>query len=389
MYTSYYIHSDRQLTPDDFRESIHAIETAEACWLPNRNSDTCLWEDVPDLMRLSLCRCRRRDALGHVVEFILEVCMIDPSDSDQLQQRIQTEVTRYDVLETITALIACDIYYGIGFTLAYMILGQGPTSVHTVMASALETGDARACRFLVGLYSTTVVLPHQAKCSAYIATAVYEYGTRWDRPSDPRISNAYVRILYVLWNMARTINLYTLLLNATKPGVDQELVELVFRVLEVRVILIPHDPPGNYRNNIIGKEPVDHPDAYYQSDTGSYAPNPCGYFRDMVEYACWKKLPGLLKKLLDTPPARFEDGLRPSLHQNHEFLYAVGSGNLESVRVLLAADRDWKLGTDPAKGWELYFVEDMIEDMKEENDGCYDHVDLDTIIMLLEADKRN
>jgi hypothetical protein len=213
--------------------------------------------------------------------------------------------------------------------------------------------------------------------------------------------------------MASNANLFTVLGNASKQYVtgagldvphrdrvaDVELINLVFRILDLRGILIPQDPAGYDRSRLIIRDPnldvlVDHPDAYYRNapqddDTRSYLHNPRGYFRDMLEYACSNEQPGLLKRLLATPPVRFEGGRRPSLQDNNEIDYATGSGNVELVRVLLAADRDWKLGTDPHTGWSLDYIQDLVRDMKEETKDRYNHDDLDNILWLLTADQRN
>jgi hypothetical protein len=70
-------------------------------------------------------------------------------------------------------------------------------------------------------------------------------------------------------------------------------------------------------------------------------------------------------------------------------LYAAGNGDLESVRVLLAADPDWKLGTDPKVGWFLEHIEDLTTDMKDMKEDRYNHTDLDAILRLLTDNQRN
>jgi hypothetical protein len=415
-YSSYYLDATESLTSEELRESIHTIVNEEICWLPNTSSDTRVWADVPDMMRITLCPCRRRAVMHRVVDFIIEICEIAPSDSETLCQRIQTEALRGDRSDTIAALVACSIYYGISHTLAYMILGSGEhrqTFAYKVLESTLETGDTRACQFLLVLHSSNITLPSPTECSAYIGTAVYDYDTHRETPSDPRTRNAYIRILLILWHMASHANLFTLLGNVSKQYVtgagldvphrdrvaDVELINLVFRILELRGILIPQDPTGYDRSRLISPDPnldvlVDHPDAYYinaprDDDTRSYLHNPRGYFRDMLEYACSSEQPSLLKRLLATPPVRFEGGRRPSLQDNNEIDCATGRGNVELVRVLLAADLDWKLGTDPHTGWFLDYIQGLVSHMKEETKDRYHHDDLDSILWLLTADQRN
>jgi hypothetical protein len=220
--------------------------------------------------------------------------------------------------------------------------------------------------------------------------------------------------------MASHVNLFTLLGNASEQyvtgaglyvhvpdSVQIELINLVFRVLELREILIPQDPVGYDRSPNIVRDPhdsgelVDHPDDHYIQDPGRYTgyymtnPSPRGYFRDMLQYACSNEQHGLLKRLLATSPARFESGMRPSLQDCNELKCAADSVDLEAVRVLLAADRDWKLGTDPIERWPLSYVASVQLDLKEEYD-CYaddedlsNYTDMCTILGLLVHDRRN
>jgi hypothetical protein len=220
--------------------------------------------------------------------------------------------------------------------------------------------------------------------------------------------------------MASHANLYTVLGNASNqyvtgsglnvPHRDRvehiDLINLVFRVLEIRGVLIPQDPVGYDRCPMITRDPnydlvVDYPDVYYIQDPGRYTgyymtnPNPRGYFRDMLEYACSNKHHGLLKRLLTTQPARFEGGRRPSLQDSNEIKHSAEAVNLEAVRVLLAADRDWKIGTDPHTGWSLPYIQgvedglhmDLVDFYKA--DDLSRHNDIHIIQRLLIQDKRN
>jgi hypothetical protein len=177
--------------------------------------------------------------------------------------------------------------------------------------------------------------------------------------------------------------------------------------LELREILIPQDPVGYDRSPNIVRDPtdsgelVDHPDAHYIQDPGRYTGyymtnhSPRGYFRDMLQYTCSREQPGLLKRLLATPPSRFEGGRRPSLQDSNEIKCSAEAVNLEAVRVLLAADRDWKLGTDPT-GWPLAYLEYTKRDLEETLENCFaddedlsDYTDMHTIQGLLIQDRRN
>jgi hypothetical protein len=218
--------------------------------------------------------------------------------------------------------------------------------------------------------------------------------------------------------MASHVNLYTLLGNAsnqyiTGSGINVhdrdrvehvDLINLVFRVLELRGVLIPQDPQGYDRCPMIIRDPnynlvADHPDVYYIHGhyTGSHLPDPSprGYFRDMLKYACSNEQHSLLKSLLATLPGRFEGGRRPSLQDNNEIKCSAEAVNLEAVRVLLTADRDWKLGTDPT-GWPLAYLEYTKRDLEETLENCFaddedlsDYTDMHTIQGLLIQDRRN
>jgi hypothetical protein len=318
MYAAYYLNTPEPITSEELCKSIPNIVNLDVCWLPNSMSNTRLWANVPAMMHIPLCRCRRRTVMTRVVDFIREICDIAPLDTETLCQRIQTEVLRDDDSDTIAALVACSIYYGNSHTLAYMLLGSSEhsqTSAYTILESTIDTGDIRACRFLLSLHSDTITLPSSAECSTYIKTAVSDYRVHRERPSDPRTHgptdprtrDAYVRILSILWYMASSFNLFLLLNSASRQRhattadlneVDgDELIHLVFRVLALLDILIPQETAGynrNYVSNLAQEHivPVDHPDTYYTRDPGvdkSYPPNPRGYFRDMLEYACWQK----------------------------------------------------------------------------------------------------